>query len=120
MLHAGAESFVHAVRVDNIDSRLEDTGRAFLGAAWDRLLKERVAPPPAFYPYPRVGRDYFGGSVSSLAEYRALEEAIIASHPRFDTGGPLDEREFPDGLIFSFLDTFIARLTRERVEFSLG
>ncbi|MFF0408766.1 HEPN domain-containing protein [[Kitasatospora] papulosa] len=106
--------------MDNIDSRLEDTGRAFLGAAWDRLLKERVVPPPDFHPYPQVGLDYFGGSVSSLAEYRALEEAIIASHPRFDTGRPLVEREFPAGLIFSFLETFIARLARERVEFSLG
>ncbi|MCQ8832432.1 hypothetical protein [Streptomyces malaysiensis] len=34
--------------MDNIDSRLEDAGRAFLGAAWDRLLKERVVPPPTF------------------------------------------------------------------------
>ncbi|MFE9976471.1 hypothetical protein ACFYRD_38685 [Streptomyces hirsutus] len=106
--------------MDNIDSRLEDTGRAFLGAAWDRLLEERVVPPPVFHPYLLVGRDYFGDSVRPLAEYQALEEAIAASHPRFDAGLPLHEREFPAGLIFSFLETFIARLTRAREEFSLA
>ncbi len=73
-----------------------------MGSASD----ERLVPPSAFHPYPQVRRDYFGGSVSSLAEYRALEEAIIASHPRFDTGrrgdvlGPvlLLEDEKPHGL----------------------
>ncbi|MFF4760349.1 hypothetical protein [Streptomyces sp. NPDC001292] len=102
----------------DIDSRLQDTGQAFLTAAWARLQEERVVPPPAFHPYLEVGRDYFGDSVMSLAEYRALEDAIAASHPRFDAGRPLLEREFPGGLIFSFLETFIARLTRAQKEFS--
>ncbi|WP_431047115.1 hypothetical protein ACQUSR_33460 [Streptomyces sp. P1-3] len=53
-----------------------------------------------------------------LAEYRALEDAIAAAHPRFDADRPLGEREFPGGLIFSFLETFIAQLTGAREEFS--
>ncbi len=77
-----------------------------------------MVPPPAFHPYLEVGRDYFGSSVMPLAEYRALEVAIAASHPRFDAGRPLREREFPGGLIFSFLETFIAQLTRAQEEFS--
>lgn len=77
-----------------------------------------MVPPPAFHPYLKVGRDYFGGSVKPLAEYRALEDAIASSHPRFDVGQPLDERAFPGGLIFSFLEAFIARLTRAQEEFS--
>ncbi|MDT9700279.1 HEPN domain-containing protein [Streptomyces sp. P17] len=104
--------------MNDIDRRLQDTGRAFLAAAWARLQEERVVPPPAFHPYLEVGRDYFGNSVMPLAEYRALEEAIAASHPRFDAGRPLHEREFPGGLVFSFLETFIARLTRAREDFS--
>lgn len=77
-----------------------------------------MVPPPAFRTYLAVGRDYFGDSVAVLAEYRALEDAIAAAHPRFDAGLPLGERDFPGGLIFSFLETFIARLTGAREEFS--
>lgn len=79
-----------------------------------------MVPPPAFHPYLEVGRDYFGDSVMPLVEYRALEEAITAAHLRFDAGRPLHEREFPGGLIFSFLETFIARLTCAREDFSLN
>ncbi|MFE2093717.1 hypothetical protein [Streptomyces sp. NPDC059460] len=104
--------------MNDIDNRLQDTGQAFLTAAWARLQEERVVPPPAFHPYLEVGRDYFGDSVMPLAEYRALEDAIAASHPRFDAGRPLHEREFPGGLIFSFLETFIARLTGAQEKFS--
>ncbi|MEV8586694.1 hypothetical protein AB0424_07075 [Streptomyces sp. NPDC051180] len=104
--------------MNDIDNRLRDTGPAFLAAAWIRLQEERVVPPPAFHPYLEVGRDYFGDSVMPLAEYRALEDAIAASHPRFHAARPLHERAFPGGLIFSFLETFIARLTRAREEFS--
>jgi hypothetical protein len=49
----------------------------------------------ALSPVPEVGRDYFGGTVTPLAEYRVLEDKITASHPRFDAGRPLDERVFP-------------------------
>jgi hypothetical protein len=104
--------------VNDIDNLLRNTGQAFLAASWDRLRRERVVPPPRFHPYLRVGRDYFGGSVTPLAEYRALEDAITASHPRFDAGRPLDERAFPGGLIFSFLETFIAQLTSAQEELS--
>ncbi|WP_407549090.1 HEPN domain-containing protein [Streptomyces sp. Pv4-95] len=104
--------------MDDTDNRLKDAGRAFLAAAWDRLLEERVVPPPAFRPYLVVGRDYFGDSVMHLTEYRVLEDAIAASHPRFGADQPLHERKFPGGLIFSFLETFIARLTHAQEEFS--
>lgn len=103
--------------MDDIYSRLRDAGRAFLAAAWLRLRDERVVPPPAFHPYIHVGRDYFGDSVMPLAEYRALEEVIKSAHRRFAADVPLGEREFPSGYIFSFLETFVARLTRAREEF---
>lgn len=112
------ETLDHAGRVNDIESHLRDAGRAFLAAAWPQLREERVVPPPDSHPYIEVGRDYFGDSVMVLAEYRALEDAITASHRRFDVGAPLDEREFPGGLIFSFLETFVARLTRAGEEFS--
>jgi hypothetical protein len=54
-----------------------------------------------------------------LDEYRALEGAIAASHPRFNTEPRLDSRSFPAGLIFSFLETFVARLTRAQADFSV-
>ncbi|MFF5575667.1 hypothetical protein [Streptomyces luteogriseus] len=104
--------------MNDIDSRLQDTGRAFLAAAWARLQEERVVPPPTFHPYLEVGRDYFGDSVMPLAEYRTLEDAIAASHPRFSADLPLRERQFPGGLIFSLLETVIARLTFAGEEFS--
>lgn len=108
----------HAGWVNDIEGRLRDAGRAFLAAAWPRLRDEHVVPPPTYHPYIEVGRDYFGDSVMFLPEYRALEEAIARSHSRFDVGAPLGEREFPGGLIFSFLETVVARLTRAREEFS--
>jgi hypothetical protein len=108
-----------AVRVDDIERGLREAGRAFLAAAWPRLQDEQVVPLPAFHPYIEVGRDYFGESVGNSPEYRALEKAIVGSHARFDPGLPLEEREFPGGLIFSFLESFVARLTLAREEFSL-
>lgn len=108
----------HAGPVDDINARLRDAGRAFLAAAWPRLRDERVVPPPSFHPYIQVGRDYFGDSVSTLPEYRALEEAIESAHPRFAADIPPGEREFPGGYVFSFLETFVAQLTRAREEFS--
>lgn len=105
-------------RVNDIGGFLRDAGRAFLVAAWPRLRDEGVVPAPAFHPYIRVGRDYFGGSIMSLAEYRALEEVIGSGHPRLAPEIPLSEREFPGGYIFSFLETFVARLTQAREEFS--
>ncbi|WP_406054788.1 hypothetical protein OG462_04880 [Streptomyces sp. NBC_01077] len=104
--------------MNDIEGRLQAAGRAFLAAAWLRLRQERVVPPPAFHPYMEVGRDYFGDSVMVLAEYQALEDAIAAAHPRFGADLPLGERESPSGLIFSFLETFIARLTSAHEEFS--
>lgn len=107
----------HAVRVNDTERRLREAGRAFLAAAWPRLQEERVVPPPKFHPYIEVGRD-FGHSVMTLAEYQVLEDAISASHPRFDGAAPLGQRVFPGGLIFSFLETFVAQLTRAGEEFA--
>lgn len=78
-----------------------------------------MVPLPGVSPYIEVGRDYFGESVGNSPEYRALEEAIVGPHARFDPGLPL-EREFPGGLIFSFLESFVARLTLAREEFLAG
>ncbi|MGP3974463.1 hypothetical protein ACTWQF_10750 [Streptomyces sp. 8N114] len=102
----------------DIEGCLHDVGRAFLAVAWLRLREERVVPRPAFHPYIEVGRDYFGDSIMVLAEYRSLEDAIAAAHPRFDADLPLGERGCPGELIFSFLETFIARLTIAGEEFS--
>ncbi|MGW0314010.1 hypothetical protein [Streptomyces flavidovirens] len=102
-----------------IDDRLQEAGRDFLAAAWDRLEQERVVPPPAFRPYLNVGHDYFGDSVMHLPEFQKLEAAISAAHPRFAPAVPLHERDFPGGLIFSFLEAFIARLTRTHEDFSV-
>jgi hypothetical protein len=54
-----------------------------------------------------------------LPEYQALEEAMANSHARFDADAPPDEHEFPSGLIFSFLETFVARLSHAGEDFSL-
>jgi hypothetical protein len=104
--------------VNDVDRRLREAGRAFLAAAWPRLRDERVVPPPPFHPHIQVGRDYFGDSVMSLAEYRALEKMIESAHPQFAADVPLGEREFPSAYMFSFLETFVARLTGAREEFS--
>ncbi|MGY0235945.1 hypothetical protein [Longispora urticae] len=104
--------------LDGGASRLAEAGRAFLSAAWRVLLSQRVVPPPRFHPYVEVGRDYFGADLSWLPEYRGLEEVIKASHPRFDDAVPLMNRRFPAGYIFSFLETFIARLTIDGETFS--
>jgi len=113
-----AVSTNHAGWVNDINGPLRDAGRAFLAAAWPRLRDEQVVPPPAFHPYIAVGRDYFGQSVMSLPEYPALEAAITSAHPRFDANVPPGQREFPGGYIFSFLETFVARLTQTPEEFS--
>jgi hypothetical protein len=104
--------------VNDTEDRLRDAGRAFLAAAWPRLRNEQVVPLPAFHPYIEVGRDYFGDSIMHLAEYRVLKELIEKAHPRFHVDRPLGDRKFPDGYIFSFLETFVTRLTRTRQEFS--
>jgi len=113
-----AQVIDHAGPVNGIEGRrLREAGRAFLAAAWSRLRDEQVVPTPAFHPYIEVGRDYFGDSIMVLPEYQALEDAIASAHARFDAEAPLDEREFPSGLIFSFLETFVARLTRMDEDF---
>lgn len=104
--------------MDEIERRLAEAGREFLAAVWPQLEADRVVPLPAFHPYIEVGRDYFGDQVMWLLEYRALVEAITSAHSRFDPQVPLMEREFPGGLVFSFLETFVARLTISGEDFS--
>ncbi|MER6590352.1 hypothetical protein ABT214_00485 [Micromonospora purpureochromogenes] len=104
--------------MDETGERLRAAGREFLAAAWEVLQEQRVVPPPVFHPYVEVGRDYYGDAVRS-SQYRALESVIEAAHPRFHPDRPLGEREFPSGYIFTFLESFIARLTISREEFSV-
>ncbi|MFB7344779.1 hypothetical protein ACFCZ6_32525 [Streptomyces hydrogenans] len=101
------------------DDRLREAARDFLSAAWARLEQERVVPPPAFRPYLEIGHDYFGDSVMPLPAFRTLEAAISAAHPRFSPVEFPDEQDFPGGLIFSFLEAFIARLTLAGEDFSV-
>jgi hypothetical protein len=104
--------------VSDIDTGLRDAGRAFIAAAWPRLADARVVPRPRFQPYIEVGRDYFGDLVMHLPEYRVLAQAIVQAHPRFASSTELGERQFPDGLIFSLLEAFVALLTRSGGAFS--
>lgn len=91
---------------------------AFLSAAWAVLERQHIVPTPAFHPYIQVGRDYFGPDVTEVAEYKRLEELIIASAPRFDDSVPLGERDFPAQYIFSFLQAFVARSAGQSSPFS--
>jgi hypothetical protein len=109
----------NAEPMDETGERLRAAGRDFLAAAWAALREQRVVPPPIFHPYVEVGRDYFGDTVWS-PQYRTLEEVIGAAQPRFHPDTPLDEREFPSGHIFTFLESFIAHLTIRREEFSVN
>ncbi len=103
--------------MDETGERLRTAGQDFLATAWAALQEQRVVPPPDFHPYVEVDRDYHGDAVRS-SQYCVLERAIEAAHPRFLPNRPLGEREFASGYIFTFLESFIARLTTSREEFS--
>lgn len=81
----------------------------FLEASFRRLTDEGVLPRSPYYVYLSVGRDYFGDSIRSLAEYGELESLLNNSYPnRFDE--PLKKKyaEFSSTYIFSFLSAAIA------------
>jgi hypothetical protein len=97
---------------------LDQRAREFLAAAWDGLEAQHVVPPPRFHPFLQVGTDYFGRGLDHLPEYKALESAITAAHPRFGDDTPLPERAFAGQYVYSFLETAIAELTLDCEAFS--
>jgi hypothetical protein len=105
--------------MDEIESGLRVAARAFLAAAWPRLQEHHVVPPPLHHPYIRVGRDYTGEIVMGLREYAVLEAAVAAAHERFAPAAPAGQRHFPGGYIFSFLETFVARLSQAGEAFTV-
>lgn len=76
------------------------------------LERDRVVPPPLFHPYIEVGRDYFGGSLTGLREFKAFEAAVPRVHSRFSDDTPLGERDFASAYIFSFLEACVGRCCR--------
>lgn len=94
-----------------MDNDLADPAKRFLTAAFTVLEGQRLAPPPSFHPYIRVGRDYFGSDLMPLPEFIELEKVIGQAHHRFSEDTSLGERDFASGYIFSFLEAWIARCT---------
>jgi hypothetical protein len=50
--------------------------QSFVAAAFAALTRDRVLPTSAFHSHVAVGRDYFGGSVMSLAEFTTLQAGL--------------------------------------------
>jgi hypothetical protein len=77
------------------------------------LTREHVLPTPVFHHHVAVGRDYFGGSITSLTEFTVLEAQLNEHHPeRFADPLTREHPEFAQTYIFSFLEACIARCAR--------
>jgi Apea-like HEPN len=89
---------------------LRQAARAFAAASFVVLRRDHVIPTPVFHPYVRVGRDYYGPTVSGLAEYIALAEGLEERYPdRFGDPSKKKKPEFVTTYIFSFLEAAVAR-----------
>lgn len=81
----------------------------FLDVSFSRLTAEGVLPRTPYYAYLSVGRDYFGDSIHSLAEYEKLDSLLTKIYPnRFDEPLKRKDAEFASTYIFSFLSAAIA------------
>ena len=86
---------------------LDAAARSFLASAFAVLRTENVLPTSVFNPFLRVGRDYFGDSISGARGFAPFEAAIAERHPRF-SGELLPGRDFASGYVFSFLEAVVA------------
>lgn len=85
----------------------------FLEASFMRLTDEGVLPRSPYHAYLRVGRDYFGDSIHSLAEYGELESLLNNAYPnRFDQALKRKYAEVSSTYIFSFLSAAIVTFGR--------
>jgi len=96
---------------------LDALARAFLASAFTVLRTENVLPTSVFNPFLRVGRDYFGDSISGARGFAPFEAAITERHPRF-SGETRPGRDFASGYIFSFLEAVVAEAAFRREELS--
>jgi len=88
--------------------------RAFVAAAFDVLAQEHVIPTPVYHPYVAVGRDYVGGSIMGLPEFKVLEAHLNQAYPeRFADPLTRAHPEFATTYIFSFLEACVTRCARE-------
>lgn len=88
--------------------------RAFIAAAFEVLTREHVIPTPIHHPYIAVGRDYFGGSVMGLVEFKALDMLLNQAHPeRFADPLTRAHAEFASSYVFSLLEACVARCARD-------
>lgn len=90
---------------------IRSAARAFVAAAFRSLIEDDVVPASRFRPYLRVGRDYEGGGIMPLAEFKTLQTLLEASYPsRFADPLKSADPEFASQYIFSFLEAAIARI----------
>ena len=93
---------------DQSRDEIHKAAHQFLEASFVALTDEGVLPRSPYFPYLRVGQDYFGGSIHDLAEYVTLEELLNKAYPnRFDEPLKRKHAEFSSGYIFSFLSAAI-------------
>jgi hypothetical protein len=93
---------------------IRKAGEAFLAAAFKALQRERVLPTSRYHPFVRVGRDYFGDSIMTLSEFRALETLLNEAYPkRFAEEPKRLHREFAKTYNFSLLEAAVARCGRK-------
>lgn len=83
---------------------------ALVAAAFTVLLENHVLPVTTFHPYLRVGRDYYGPDVMSLAEYATFDQVLTEAYPKRFTGPPTLDKEFTNAYAFSLIEACIARL----------
>ena len=84
--------------------------RSFIGAAFASLRDESVIPKPSFHPYIKVGRDYYGDSIGSLAERHSVERLLEQAFPeRFARPPGRRYVEFGSHYVFGLLEAAAAR-----------
>ena len=93
-----------------IHDAIRSAAREFFAASFHVLEEDRVIPTPAFHPFIKVGRDYFGHDIMALTQFIELERLLNSSFPdRFAEPLKRHTAEFAQTYMFSLLDACVAR-----------
>lgn len=103
-------STVYNVTTQAAAASVRAAAQAFIPSALDALRRHRLFPRPRSNPFIAVGIDY-DGSVLVQPAYKVLHGAIRTAHSRFDDDSPTNIRQYPQVLIYSFIEACVARLS---------
>lgn len=112
--HSARESTCQVPRRDNArvsdHADLRSACQTFVASAFAALSDEHVLPTPRYHAHMAVGRDYFGDSVMTLAEFTALEALLDQRYAeRFAEPLKRKHAEFATTYIFGVLEACIVR-----------